>query len=121
MALLTRDAILATPERKTVAVPVPEWGGEVHVRMLSGEERDAWEQDMAARRKEQPDGSFRINNVRAALTAATACDEDGKLLFGPDDVEALGRKFGAALERIHAAAGRLNRIGSTDEEELAKN
>ena len=34
--LLTRDAILAAADIQTETVPVPEWGGEVAVRPLTG-------------------------------------------------------------------------------------
>jgi hypothetical protein len=40
---LTRDAILQAPDLQGEDVAVPEWGGTVRVRGLSGAQRDAYE------------------------------------------------------------------------------
>jgi hypothetical protein len=109
---LTRDQILGADDLPRVEVEVPEWGGSAFVRTMTGTERDRFE-------------SEHIKNphrdIRARLVAATLCDEQGNLLFGPADVEALGRKGAAALDRVFAVALRLNGIGKADVEELEKN
>ena len=43
MKALTRDEILGADDLKTESVKVPEWGGTVLVRELTGAERDEWE------------------------------------------------------------------------------
>ena len=40
---LTRNEILAVDDLQTQKVDVPEWGGSVYVRGLTGSERDALE------------------------------------------------------------------------------
>jgi hypothetical protein len=59
-------------------------------------------------------------NVRARLVAATVCDRDGNLLFTNDDLSAISKKAGCALDRIFAAAAKHNRITPADIEELKK-
>ena len=41
--LLTRDLILKADDIQTREVEVPEWGGTVLIRALTGTERDAYE------------------------------------------------------------------------------
>ncbi len=46
MGLLTKDDILGADDLATEDVEVPEWGGCVRVRALTGTERDAFEAAM---------------------------------------------------------------------------
>ena len=54
-ALLTKEQMLAADDIKSERVEVPEWGGDVMVRGLTGTQRDAWEASMSVRRR-QDDG-----------------------------------------------------------------
>lgn len=116
---LTRDAILSAEDLRREPVRVPEWGGVVWVRTLTGEERDRWE-TMAFISE---DGKVRANedNIRARLVALSACDENGDLLFTVEDIEALGRKSATAINRLFDAASRVNAVSAADMEELAGN
>ena len=119
MALLSKEAILQAQDLPTELVPVPEWGGEILVRGLTGAERDAFEQSIV----EQRGKSTRINlrNLRAKLVAMTVVDEQGNRLFSDDEAEALGRKSAAALNRVFEVAQRLSGLRPEDVEELAGN
>lgn len=119
MALLSKEAILQAQDLPTELVPVPEWGGEILVRGLTGAERDAFEQSIV----EQRGKSTRINlrNLRAKLVAMTVVDEQGNRLFSDDEAEALGRKSAAALNRVFEVAQRLSGLRQEDVEELAGN
>lgn len=119
MALLSKDAILGANDRRTVDVEVPEWGGTVRVRALSGAERDAYEVALAGVR---PDGSRRINlvNVRARLVAMACIDDAGERLFTDADAAALGDKSGTAMQRVFDAAQRLSGLSDADIEELVE-
>lgn len=111
MGLLTKSAILAADDLKHEDVSVPEWGGEVRVRTMTGTQRNAFgaalvgEDDMVA---------FRVK-----LVVACAVGEDGEPLFNDEDAQALAAKSGAALERVFLAASRLNGMAA-DSVELAK-
>ena len=60
MPILNKAAILAAEDLKTETVAVPEWGGEVRVRTLTGTERDAFESGLVAEGgKAQPRQSAR--------------------------------------------------------------
>lgn len=117
MALLTRDAILQRDDIVRETVPVPEWGGEVMITTMTGAQRDAWEQSLVAKATGKPD----ITNVRAKLVAHCAVDEAGALLFRPADIEALGAKSAAALERLAQVAQRLNGLNEKALEEARGN
>ena len=119
MTLLTREAILGASDIKTQTVDVPEWGGTVLVGAMNGQARDEWEQSLITRAggKSEPN----LANVRARLVAATVVDESGQRIFSAADVQALGNKSSAALERVCKVAQRLNGLGDADLEELKGN
>ena len=115
---LTRDEILNADDIQREVVPVPEWGGEVIVRGLTGVERDAWEIAISL---ENGKPNKNPRNVRAQLVARACVDAEGKKLFRPMDAELLGKKSGKALDRVYEVAAKLSGIRSEDIEELAKN
>jgi hypothetical protein len=116
VALLTKDQILNANDVKTEEVNVPEWGGSVLVTTISAAERDAFEQSITDAK-----GKVGGANVRAKFAAKCVVGEDGKRLFSDAEVLALGKKSGAALNRIFEAASRLNGMTKADTEELAGN
>jgi hypothetical protein len=119
---LTRDAILQAPDLPGEDVAVPEWGGTVRVRGLSGAQRDAYEASMVIM-PQSPGGKPKMNmeNARAKLVAMCIVDENGSPLFTLADVEALGRKSGSALNRVYEVAQRLSGLTKADMEEIEKN
>lgn len=121
--LLTRDKILSADDIRSERVKVPEWGGEVIVREMTGEERDEWEGSVV-RREEGEDGKAAViidpANMRAKLVALTVVDEKGERIFTMDDVEALGKKSGKALDRVVDKAKNLSKITDEDLEDLGK-
>lgn len=119
VVLLNRDAILSAEDLEKELVHVPEWGGHVYVRALTGAERDAFEASMVDQRGR--DRKMNLKNLRARLCALTICDEEGNRLFSDADVEALGRKSAAALTRVFAVAQRLSGLTQDDVDELAGN
>ena len=119
MALLTRDDILNASDLARERVEVPEWGGAVLVRALTGRERDAYEAGIV-----HPDGRkmrYTLTNMRARLVSLSVIDEAGARLFSDSDIELLGRKSAAALERVFEVAQRLSGLSEKDVDELAKN
>lgn len=113
--MLSRDQILQAADNGATAVDVPEWGGSVYVRIMSGRERDAFEAQMIASKDRS------MENFRAKMAAVCVCDDQGKRIFSDQDVEALGAKSSTALQRIFDAALRINRMAPGDVEELRKN
>lgn len=117
MNLLTRDTILAAQDVKYETVTVPEWGGDVRVRAISAAARDDLEQAAyAAQVAKQP-----FRNMRARMVALCVIDAEGKPVFTDADVDALGNKSAAALDRVYAVAARLNAMSNQDIDDLQKN
>ena len=112
MNILSKDAILAADDLPRETVNVPEWGGEVLVRSMSGTDRDAFEASLI-----EKDG--RMENVRARLVALTLCDAQGDRLFDDSEIVTLGRKSARALDRVFSVAQRLNGIG-VEQVDIAK-
>jgi len=114
---LTRQEVLAADDLPRQEVQVPEWGGTVFVRVLSGTERDAFEQSVAGPRG----GAMNLANVRARLVVLCATDASGERLFTDKDVVELGKKSAVALDRVFLAAQKLNGMTDADVEEMAEN
>lgn len=117
--LLTREQILGTADLLHEDVAVPEWGGSVRVQMLTGAERDAFEQEIVVRQGKKT--QMNLANVRARLVALCMVDDEGQRVFGEADVKALGKKSALALNRVFEVAQRINGLTPEDMEELAGN
>ena len=116
---LTRDQILQAKDIQTEEVAVPEWGGAVLVRGLTGEERDGYEASIMSLRG--TDAQLNLRNARAKLVVKSVVDADGARLFSDQDVAALSNKSAAALQRVFEVAQRLSGLTANDVEELTKN
>jgi hypothetical protein len=117
---LTKDQILEANDLKIESVDVPEWGGSVLVRTMSGSDRDAFDESLVP---VGPDGMRRsdTSNMRVKLLMYSVVDEAGNRMFNAADMEAFGRKSSAAIERVYSVAQRLNWIGPQAEAAAAKN
>ena len=117
--MLTREEIFQKKDIQTETVNIPQWGGDVLVRGLTGKERDDFEQSIIVTKgkKEQVDRS----NARAKLCALSCVDEEGNLLFKSNDIEALGKKSAGALDKIYEVASRLSGLSDTDMDDLVGN
>jgi hypothetical protein len=116
---LSRDDILKKDDLPTEEVHVPEWGGTVLVRGMTGRERDEFEASMAQQRGGQLVQNWA--NTRAKIVIRCTVDEDGKRLFDAADIDVLGEKSGAALDRVFEVATRLSGMGEKDVEDLTAN
>ena len=118
MALLTREEILTADDIKTEEVAVPEWGGEVLVRSLTGTQRDNYEMEIVAARDK---GKLTKAALRAGFVARCVVDEQGVRLFKDADIQALGMKSAAALDRVFAVAKRMSELSEEDLEAMLGN
>lgn len=116
--LLSREDIIGSDDRKTQDVAVPEWGGDVRVKALSGAERDAYELSLVIVTGNT--ATTKLDNVRAKLVAYSCVDEEGNRLFSEEDIVALGEKSAAALQRVFDVARKLSGLTDEDVEELAE-
>lgn len=131
MDCLTKENIFKSEDVKKEWVDIPEWAGGLYVKVMSGEERDAFETAMF-KTNDMDNFTRNFDNMRARLIAFTAVDEDGKQIFDPilkydvqgnlyGDVAELGKKSSIVLDRIYVVAQRLNKLRKEDIEDLTKN
>ena len=76
-------------------IEVPEWGGSVGVKVISGTARDKFESFYTEKK---------MDNFRVRFLAEALCDEQGEKLFTDADVEELGKKSSIVINRLFAAA-----------------
>ncbi len=112
---LTKEQALNADDLRSQEVEIPEWGGSVWVRTMTGEERDAFEVAVM-----NGDGIHR-DNFRARLAVATVVDVEGDRVFEDSDIGPLGRKSAAALDRIMGVAMKLNGLSKDDVEDMVGN
>lgn len=113
---LSRAEILSVQDRPVTRVDVPEWGGHVLVKTMSGLDRDRYE---ASLRDEK--GKFVQDLWRAKTCAAVIVDENGAPEFTEGDLRALGEKSANALDRVIEVANRKNALDGTAVEDLVGN
>lgn len=118
MAFLTREDILEVDDRKYETVPCPEWGGDVRLRSISGTQRDAFEESLI--KTNGNDRKVNMRNARAKLIILCAVDEDGRALFAADDLNALGRKNAAPLDRLFDVCQKLTGTSDGDLERMTE-
>ena len=118
MALLKRDDILNALDIALEEVEVPEWGGSVFVKGLTGAERDKFEASLVIERGKNR--TVNMANFRAKLACLTICDEKGKRLFTEKDVAIMSEKSASALQRVFIVSQRLSNINQEDIEELTE-
>lgn len=130
MPALTKDQIKAAQDLRRERVEVPEWGGYLFIRRMTGAERDDWENDAAdradaearlARSEKRPYDWKRVAAMtRARVVAWTACDDEGNAIFGKTeaDVVALSEKSGDVLDRLFTVAMGINGLSRRDVEDI---
>jgi len=109
---LTAAQILAADPPSVESIDVPEWGGAVTLRALSGFDRLLMAEKLVSRPESNADN---LRNMAVLLSWAIA-DEQGNPLFEPggaDAVNALARKNADVLVRLGTHALRMNGL-STD-------
>jgi hypothetical protein len=114
---LSREDILNSQDLPMERVDVPEWGGFVYVRTMTGRERDNFETSISGGKGKKTN----MNDFRARFAVEIICDEDGERIFNRSDIEALTTKSGRALDRVFDSGKKLNRIGEDEQKELVEN
>ena len=120
---LTKEAIEQIEDIKTEEVEVPEWGGIVRVRAMSGTERDQYDNILAAHTiGEPPNHKLDMKGIRAEVVALCLVDELGVRLFtDASEVQILSAKSGAALSRVYDVAAAISGLTREASEEMRKN
>jgi len=113
---LSKTDILQADDLEKRDIHVPEWGGIVTIRALTGKERDEFEASVMVRTGKEL--TVNPRRLRAKLVAASMIGEDGKRLFSDKEVDDLAAKSSAALDRVFRAAQELSGIGEKEIERI---
>lgn len=116
MALLTRAAFFDAQDLKHEDVEVPQLGGSVRIRMMTGAERDEFREHMATFENGVP-----VSTMSAALLVQTCIDESGARMFSMEEIDQLREKSAVALDTMAKVAMRLNGLGNAAVADAAKN
>lgn len=108
---LNKAKILAAEDVKLDKVAVPEWGGDVYIKTLSGTERDAFEDAYS---------QDKMRQFRVRFLVLTLCDEKGERLFTDKEVDELGKKSALVIAKLFEKAWSLNALRSEDVDALGK-
>ncbi|MCE7550907.1 phage tail assembly chaperone [Streptomyces thermodiastaticus] len=119
VAYLSAEQILDADDLPWEDVEVPEWGGTVRVRGMSGTDRDRFEAAMLSKDMRSVSKESALERYRARLAAACIVDENGQRMFRSDaEIKRLGEKSAQALQRVCDVASRLSGLTDADQEEL---
>lgn len=117
---LTKDEIFGMDDIPVEEVVVPEWGNKkVLVCGLTAAGKNAYEASLLDMKGNSR--KVRLENATAKLLVRTIVDKSRKPLFVETDIERLGTKSAAALERLAKVANRLSAVTQEEVEELVKN
>ncbi len=115
---LSKDEILSANDIYIEEVKVPEWGGNVYVKTLSGEDRDMLEASMMEFSANGKPKTLKLQKLRGTLAALGICDEEGNRIFDDKDIPALAKKSAAALDRVVLAVQKLAAMSPADVNDL---
>jgi hypothetical protein len=122
---LNRDAILGAVDVQTEKVDVPEWGGDVIVRGLTGDELDNFQGSVRQFRPTFDGKGMEAvlvqEGMRAKLLVKCLIDENGDRLFTDQDAPALGAKNGSVIDKLYDVAARLSGLSEEEQAELEGN
>lgn len=115
MAMLSAAAILAVVDEVSETVSVPEWGGDVIVKGMTGTERDAFEAHV------RPKGVLDLRNYRAKLLVRVLVTESGTRIFRDVDAGDLGKRRASVIDRLYDVAARLSGLNDEAAEDAEGN
>lgn len=111
MALSKAKILAAKDVKLSDPVSVPEWGGDVYIKTLSGTERDFFEESYSQNK---------MKAFRARFLVLTLCDDSGERLFADNEVDALSGKSSTVLNRLFEAAWDHNAFTNAAVDALGK-
>lgn len=116
---LKKEDILKAQDFIFEDIDVPEWGGKVRIRCMTGTERDAYEASVY----EYKDGTMKLNreDLRSKLLARVLVDAQNERVFSDAEIKLLGRKNAKVIDRLFTIAQRINALSEDNVKDLEKN
>lgn len=115
-----RDSILAADDLPREQVQTDEWAPFgvpfVYIRGLTSQERDAYEQSLLVTVNGNRVPNTRIKNIRAAFVARVLVNDQGEREFTDKDVDLLGMKNAAVIDRLWDVGRKLSGMVLDEEE-----
>jgi len=108
--MLTKEQIMNVNDTVIEKVSVPEWNGDVHVRSMTCADREVLSQQIEADKKTGK------SCVQVRIAIISTCDKDGNRIFSDADAKVLSERSNSALQRIVAAANKINGFADAPEE-----
>lgn len=115
---LSKEAIFAAKDTEVHEIEVPEWGGTILLRSMTGAQRNNYEHWAHQQSKaDSPD----YRGIRERLISCCAVDESGSPLFTEEDIAALAAKNSEVIDRLHEQCQKLCGMDADAVEDAAKN
>ena len=111
-----RDQLIAL-KIPTATVTIKGIDGVVHLRGLTGSERDLWEQHVYSER----DAKKGVKNIRASLVVRSLTDEAGVRMFKDSEIDQVGSMPAGVIDSLYEHCQLLSGLGAKDAEEIEKN
>lgn len=120
MSAVTREQLLEAARNAKIErdqLHVPEFGGDVWVRGMSGKERDAFEEGLRIRRGRRA-GQMDLRNFRSQLAVKVIVNEQGERILNDDDAAIFSRLPSGVLDRIISRCTELSGMSDEEADEL---
>ena len=117
---LTREQILEAARNAKIEraqLHIPELGGDIYVRGMSGTERDEFEEQNKFRKGKKA-GQFDGRNFRGKLAVRVIVTEHGERILNDHDATIFGQMPANVLERIISRCKELSGITEDEAEDL---
>ena len=115
MKKLSKDDIFKADDLPTKDMDIPEWGGTLTIRTLTGAERDEWESAFVNQDK------IDIRGLKSRLVQLTTMNGDGQQMFTKADLQKINSKSASVIDRIFQVSQRLSGLTKEDAEEMVEN
>lgn len=116
----TKETILSLVKQVTIeAVTVKGLKDPIHVKSLTGKERDSFESACFVQKGKNR--QLNTENIRSKLLVRAICTAKGERIFIDTDIEALGNIPADVLDKLFTVAQKLSGLAQDDIEEIAGN
>lgn len=118
---LSKDDILRADDIRFKDVDVPEWGGKLRVRGLTSEEMLDFGLEIAEGTNPQQPGNVRMKREHfMRIVTMVVVDAEGANIFSTEDMDALGKKSLAPIQRIVETSMELSGFTEDAQSEMGK-